>query len=89
MKPTRSDDAIVDVLDVLLRDGAVIRADVIISVADIPLIGLTLSAAIAGMDTMTEYGLFEQWDMDRRARAVERRRHYPERTVATRGGRTD
>lgn len=75
MKPTRSDDAIVDVLDVLLRDGVIIRADVIVSVADIPLIGITLSAAIAGMETMTDYGLFQEWDTTKRARAVERRQY--------------
>ncbi|MDL0130807.1 gas vesicle protein, partial [Halobacterium salinarum] len=26
------------------------------------LIGISLRAAIAGMTTMTEYGLFEEWD---------------------------
>lgn len=69
MKPQRDDDAFVDVLDVLLRDGAIVRADVIVSVADVPLIGIKLTAAIAGMETMTEYGLFEEWDARRRDRA--------------------
>jgi hypothetical protein len=69
MKPTRdTNDAVVDLVDVILRDGAVVEADVIITVADIPLIGLKLRAALAGMTTMTEYGLFEEWD------AVQRRR---------------
>ncbi|MFP8955692.1 gas vesicle protein GvpM [Natrialbaceae archaeon A-CW3] len=75
MKPNKSDDAIVDVIDVLLRDGAIIRADVVVLVADIPLIGIKLSAAIAGMETMTDYGLFQEWDTERRARAVERRQY--------------
>ncbi|MFC7240269.1 gas vesicle protein GvpM [Saliphagus sp. GCM10025317] len=75
MKPDRDDDALVDVLDVLLRDGAIVRADVIVSVAEIPLVGIKLSAAIAGMETMTDYGLFEDWDTTRRARAVERRQY--------------
>jgi hypothetical protein len=75
MKPQKDEDALVDVLDVVLRDGAILRADVIVSVADVPLVGIKLSAAIAGMETMTEYGLFEQWDVDRRARAVERRQY--------------
>ena len=66
MRPRKDHDAIVDVLDVLLRDGAVVRADVIVSVADIPLVGIKLSAAIAGMETMTEYGLFRDWDLERR-----------------------
>ncbi len=73
--PEKSDDAIVDLVDTLLRDGAVIRADVIVSVADVPLVGIKLSAAIAGMETMTEYGLFEEWDTDRRAAAVARRQY--------------
>ncbi|ELY56975.1 gas vesicle protein GvpM [Natronococcus jeotgali] len=75
MKPRNDEDALVDLLDVVLRDGAILRADVIVSVADVPLVGIKLSAAIAGMETMTEYGLFEKWDVDRRARAVERRRY--------------
>ena len=59
----------------LLRDGAVLRADVIVSVAEIPLVGIKLTAAIAGMETMTEYGLFEEWDTSRRNAAVSRRQY--------------
>ncbi|WP_049970416.1 gas vesicle protein GvpM [Haladaptatus cibarius] len=62
MNPTKDDHAVVDLLDVLLRDGAIIQADVVITVADIPLVGLSLRAAIAGMSTMTDYGYFEEWD---------------------------
>ncbi|MHC3438768.1 gas vesicle protein GvpM [Natrialbaceae archaeon A-gly3] len=79
MEPTKDEDAIVDVLDVILRDGVIVRADVIVSVADVPLVGVKLTAVVAGMETMTEYGLFEQWDTDRRARAVERRQYGSER----------
>jgi hypothetical protein len=75
MKPEKNEDALVDVLDVLLRDGAIVRVDVIVSVAEIPLIGIKLTAAIAGMETMTDYGLFEEWDTDWRTRAVERRQY--------------
>lgn len=75
MRPRKDDDALVDVLDVLLRDGAILRADVIVSVAEIPLVGIKLTAAIAGMETMTEYGLFEEWDATRRAAAVSRRQY--------------
>lgn len=60
--PPSDDDAVVDLVDVLLRDGAVLDADVVVSIADIPLVGIKLRAAIAGMTTMTEYGLFEDWD---------------------------
>lgn len=63
MKPTkRDDDAIVDLLDVLLDQGVVVEADVLITVADVPLVGVKLRAAVAGMATMTEYGMFEEWD---------------------------
>ncbi|QLK26308.1 gas vesicle protein [Natrinema zhouii] len=75
MRPQKNDDALVDVLDVLLRDGAILRADVIVSVAEIPLVGIKLTAAIAGMETMTEYGLFEEWDASRRNAAVSRRQY--------------
>jgi len=76
MEPT--DDSLVDLVDVLLRDGAVLRADVIISVADVPLVGITLSAAIAGMATMNEYGLLEEWDGSKRANAIARRQYTEE-----------
>ncbi|ELY48139.1 gas vesicle protein GvpM [Natronorubrum sulfidifaciens] len=75
MRPRKDDEALVDVLDVLLRDGAILRADVIVSIAEIPLVGIKLTAAIAGMETMNEYGLFEAWDIERRRSAVTRRQH--------------
>lgn len=75
MRPSNeTDDAIVDVLDVLLRDGAMIQADVLVTVADIPLVGINLQAAIAGMTTMQEYGFFDHWDIETRRRATEDRR---------------
>ncbi|PSQ13902.1 gas vesicle protein, partial [Halobacteriales archaeon QS_7_68_65] len=56
MEPSKPEEgAVVDLVDAILRDGVVLQADVIISVADVPLIGLKLRAALAGMDTMTEY----------------------------------
>ncbi|WP_435551401.1 gas vesicle protein GvpM [Natrinema sp. CGMCC1.2065] len=76
MRPRKDDESLVDVLDVLLRDGAILRADVIVSIADIPLVGIKLTAAIAGMETMNEYGLFEDWDAHRRMAAAGRRTHY-------------
>ena len=67
MKPTKpSDGATVDLLDVLLRDGVVLSADVVVTVADVPLVGIKLRAAIAGMETMTEHGMLV--DLDRRRR---------------------
>lgn len=72
MKPTREGShALVDLVDVLLREGAVVDADVVVSVAGVPLVGISLRAAVAGMATMTEYGLLTEWDETHRARAAE------------------
>lgn len=72
MEPQKTDPhGLAEFVDVLLRDGAVVDADVVVSVADVPLVGIKLRAAIAGMTTMTEYGLFEEWDEAQRERALE------------------
>ncbi|MFC7154452.1 gas vesicle protein GvpM [Halomarina halobia] len=71
MEPRR-DDALVDLVDVLLGDGVVLQADVVISVADVPLVGLKLRAALAGMEAMAEHGMFVEWDERIRKRAIER-----------------
>ena len=65
MDPER-DSSLVEILDRLLNKGAVLNADLIISVAGIPLIGLNLRAAVAGMETMLEYGVMEDWDKSSR-----------------------
>jgi hypothetical protein len=65
MNPER-ESCLVEVLDRLLNKGAVLNADLIISVAGIPLIGVTLRAMIAGMETMLEYGIMEDWDKSSR-----------------------
>lgn len=63
MKPTRTrEDAVVDLVDVVLRDGVVVQADVVVSVADVALVGISLRAAVAGMTTMHDYGMFEEWE---------------------------
>ena len=65
MKPER-ESSLVEILDRLLDRGAVLNADLIISVAGIPLIGLNLRAALASMETMLEYGVMEAWDKSSR-----------------------
>jgi len=65
MKPER-DYSLVDVLDKLLDKGLLLNADLIISVAGVPLIGVNLKAALAGMETMIEYGMMEAWDKNTR-----------------------
>jgi hypothetical protein len=73
MEPTR-ENALVDLLDLILAKGVILHADIIITVADIPLIGISLRAAIAGMKTMLDYGLMEQWDSEIRDRIIEEER---------------
>ena len=51
MTPKREPQpTLVDLLDRVLEKGLVIQADLIVSVAGIPLIGVNLRAALAGME---------------------------------------
>lgn len=68
MQPTRDPQATLpDLIEVLLNKGVYLDIDLIISVADIPLIGVNLRATIAGIETMLEYGMMRQWDEQTRA----------------------
>jgi gas vesicle structural protein len=60
---------LVDLLDRILDKGLFLRADLIVSLAGIPLIGVTLSLAVAGTETMLKYGVMTDWDRDIRALA--------------------
>jgi len=63
LEPTRDARATLpDLIEVLLDKGVVLHLDLIIAVADIPLIGVNLKAAVAGIETMLEYGMMRQWD---------------------------
>ena len=57
----------VDLLDRVLDRGLFLRADLVISVAGIPLIGASLSVAVAGMETMLKYGIMTDFDDELRA----------------------
>ncbi len=61
MEPERENN-LVDLLDRCLNKGIILNADVIISVAGVPLIGISLKAAIASIETMLDYGMMEAWD---------------------------
>lgn len=77
MRPTRDPRVTLDdLVEVLLNKGAVLHLDLIVAVADIPLIGVSLRAAVAGMETMLEYGMMRHWDEATRA--------WAERSVARR-----
>jgi len=72
MEPTRDTHyTLVDLLDRVLDKGVVLYADVIVSVAGIPLIGVNLRAALAGMETMISYGVMQEWDEKVRAQRSE------------------
>jgi hypothetical protein len=77
MEPTRdTGKTLVDLLDRALDKGVIIDADVIIHMAGIPLVGLKLRAALAGMTTMLKYGIWEDWDQAQRAAAAEEDNRY-------------
>lgn len=68
MEPTRNPEVTLpDLITVLLDKGTYLNLDLIIAVADIPLIGVNLRATIAGMETMLEYGMMRDWDEKTRA----------------------
>ncbi|GGL93499.1 hypothetical protein GCM10010129_41710 [Streptomyces fumigatiscleroticus] len=68
MRPTRDPRVTLDdLVEVVLNKGAVLHLDLIVAVADIPLIGVSIRAAIAGMETMLEYGMMRHWDEATRA----------------------
>jgi len=61
LRPQREND-LTDLLNRLLDKGIILNADIIISVAGIPLIGVSLKAALASIETMLDYGMMEAWD---------------------------
>lgn len=62
MEPTKETSHAVELVDILLRDGVVVAADVVVSVAEIPLIGIQLRLALAGMTELVEHEHFTEWD---------------------------
>lgn len=68
MQPTRDPRATLpDLIEVLLNKGVYLNLDLIISVGDVPLIGVNVRATIAGIETMLEYGMMQKWDRQTRA----------------------
>jgi hypothetical protein len=83
MTPQRTTNGtLTDLLDRVLDKGLVIHADVIVSVAGIPLIGVNLRAALAGMETMLKYGMMQAWDENSRAWELEHRKKKGEAVTA-------
>ena len=87
MNPTRDTHAtLVDLLDRVLDKGLILDADLIIHVAGIPLLGLKLKAALAGMETMLKYGIWKDWDEAQRAVASEEQRRKKAASLARQEG---
>lgn len=75
MEPTRDiKTTLVDLLDRLLDKGLILNADLIIHISGIPLIGINLKACLAGIDTMLQYGIWQDWEEAQRIVALEERR---------------
>lgn len=65
-----SEVGLVDLLDRVLDRGLVIHADIMITLAGIPLVGLKLGAVLAGMETLMADPQMREWDARVRARAA-------------------
>ena len=65
MEPTRTGSAtLVDLLERVLDKGLILNADLIISLAGVPLIAVSLRAAIASVETMAKYGMMRELIQD-------------------------
>ena len=60
---THIDDKIglVELLDRALKKGILLNADLIVTVADIPLLAANLKLALASIETMQKYGIMNDW----------------------------
>ncbi len=52
---------IVELIDRALNKGVILNADLIITVADVPLLAANLKLALASVETMIKYGVMSDW----------------------------
>ena len=52
---------IVELIDRTLNKGIILNADLIITVADVPLLAANLKLALASVETMLKYGVMNDW----------------------------
>lgn len=52
---------IVELIDRTLNKGIILNADLIITVADVPLLAANLRLALASVETMLKYGVMNDW----------------------------
>lgn len=48
-------------MDRTLNKGVILNADLIITVADVPLLAANLRLALASVETMLKYGMMNDW----------------------------
>lgn len=56
-----SNAGIVELIDRALNKGIILNADLIVTVADIPLLAANLKLALASVETMIKYGVMNDW----------------------------
>ncbi len=54
-----TDIGIVELIDRVLQKGVILNADLVITVADIPLLAANLRLALASAETMLKYGVMQ------------------------------
>ena len=54
-----TDIGIVELIDRVLQKGVILNADLVITVADIPLLAANLRLALASAETMLRYGVMQ------------------------------
>lgn len=52
---------IVELIDRTLNKGVILNADLIVTVADVPLLAANLKLALASVETMLKYGVMGDW----------------------------
>ena len=52
---------IVELIDRTLNKGVIVNADLVITVADVPLLAANLRLALASVETMLKYGVMDDW----------------------------
>ena len=52
---------IVELIDRTLNKGVILNADLIITVADVPLLAANLKLDLASVETMIKYGVMDDW----------------------------
>ncbi len=50
---------IVDLIDRTLQKGVILNADLVVTVADVPLLAANLRLALASVETMLKYGVMQ------------------------------